>query len=59
MKKLLSALFLFFVMTTVAVAQPGYFTPDIESIRRENKLVVAMTKFDNPPFYGGTSDKMI
>lgn len=59
MKKLLSALFLFFVMTTMAVAQPGYFTPDIESIRRANKLVVVMTKFDNPPFYSGTPDKMI
>lgn len=61
MKKIISFLFLFFVMVTSAAAQStqGYFPPDIESIRRANRLVVAMTRFDNPPFYSGTPDNMI
>lgn len=60
MKKIMLALFLFFVMASTAIAQSsqGYFPPDIESIRRANRLVVAMTSFDSPPFYSGTPGNM-
>jgi len=61
MKRLFAALFLFVIMMTSAVAQQrqeGYYPPDIEAIRRANRVVVAMTKFDSPPFYSGADNNL-
>lgn len=32
--------------------------PDIAAIAAKSKLVVAITEFDNPPFYSGTGDQL-
>lgn len=34
------------------------FPPDIAAITTKSKLTVAITEFDNPPFYSGADDKL-
>ena len=56
MRKLLLILFFCLIsFNAVSQVQP----PDIAEIKRNGKLIVSMTSFDNLPFYGGTKDNMI
>lgn len=46
-----------FLFCFKAHAQTVY-PPDIAEIKQRDKLIVAMTAFDTPPFYGGTINNM-
>lgn len=61
MRRALIALVLLVASSVTALAQQrteGYYPPDVESIRRAGRLVVAMTSFDSPPFYSGTAGEI-
>ena len=57
MKKLFLAIILSIVGAASVYAQPSY-PSDIQEIKNRGRLIVAMTNFDNPPFYGGSSSNM-
>ena len=40
------------------VSAQTVYPPEIDEIKKRGKLIVAMTAFDTPPFYGGTVDNM-
>lgn len=56
MKKIIFALYFCMVaMSAMAQTMP----PEVEEIKRSGRVVVAMTNFDNLPFYGQIDGKMV
>lgn len=56
MRCIIASLFILVAMVHAVCAQ--VLPPDITEIKKTGQLVVAMTSFDNLPFYGGTPDNM-
>ena len=56
MRYIIVSLLILVAMVHTVCAQ--VLSPDIAEIKKTGQLVVAMTSFDNLPFYGGTPDNM-
>ena len=48
----------FLTVFCVSVSAQTVYPPEIDEIKKRGKLIVAVTAFDTPPFYGGSIDNM-